>query len=158
MTPIRTILHATDFSESAEAAFSLATMLAREHGARVIVLHVCPPPICHGETIARRQDPSYEADLWEMLDQYHAPDPQTPIERLLVEGNPAEQIVRVAHEEGCDLLVLGTHGRTGLSRLMLGSIAEEVLRKASCPVLTVRTPTARPAASTTEEEAAAVPG
>ena len=56
------------------------------------------------------------------------------------EGDPATQIVRVAQETRCDLIVLGTHGRTGLGRLLMGSVAEQVLRKAPCPVLTVKTP------------------
>jgi nucleotide-binding universal stress UspA family protein len=146
MLPIRTILHPTDFSEPAEAAFSVATMLARTHGARIVVLHVYPPPVCHGEVVARRQDGGYEADLWRLLDRYHAPDPATPVGGRLVEGDAAEEIVRVAKEEGCDLIVMGTHGRGGLPRLLIGSVADKVMRHAGCPVLTVRTPPASKAA------------
>ena len=60
------------------------------------------------------------------------------IERVLREGNPAEEIVRLAGERGCDLIVMGTHGRRRLGRLLMGSVAEQVLRRAPCPVLTVK--------------------
>jgi nucleotide-binding universal stress UspA family protein len=154
MSPIRSILYPTDFSEAAEAAFSVATMLAREHGARLIVLHVYPTPVCHGEAVARRQGPGYEADLRRLLDRYDAPDPSTRVERLLLEGDAAEEIVRLAEEEA-DLIVLGTRGRTGLPRLLLGSVAEKVLRRAPCPVITVRATAAGKAAQAAGEKAVA---
>lgn len=141
MSPILTILHPTDFSESAEAAFSLATVLARQHGARIIVLHVYPPPLSHAEAVARREGNGYEADLWRLLDHYVAPDPNTRVEYRLVEGGPTAEIVRIAEEENCDLIVMGTHGRSGLARLVMGSVADGVSRGATgCPVLTVRIP------------------
>jgi hypothetical protein len=59
-------------------------------------------------------------------------------------GNPAPEILGVADEVGCDLIVMGTHGRTGLARLLLGSVAEQVVRKAACPVITVKVPAAPP--------------
>jgi nucleotide-binding universal stress UspA family protein len=136
MSVIRTILHPTDFSEPAEAAFSIASVLAREHGARVIVLHVYPPPAFHGEVVDRRH--GYEADLWHLLDRYQGTGPAVRVEHRLIEGRAAEEIVRLAEEEGCDLIVMGTHGRRGLARLLLGSVAEAVSRRAPCPVLTVR--------------------
>lgn len=153
MTPVKTILHPTDFSESAEAAFSVATVLARQHGARIIVLHVYPPPMTQGEAVDRRRDPSYEADLWHLLDRYSSPDPETRVEYKLVEGAAAEKIVSVAEEEDCDLIVMGTHGRTGVLKLLVGSVTDAVLRKATaCPVLTVRIPTAGKKPSKVKEE------
>jgi nucleotide-binding universal stress UspA family protein len=74
------------------------------------------------------------------LNRLGAPDAQVRVEHRLEEGDAATQILQVAQETGCDLIVLGTHGRTGHGRLMMGSVAEQVLRTASCPVLTVRTP------------------
>jgi nucleotide-binding universal stress UspA family protein len=62
------------------------------------------------------------------------------IETILEDGHPDKQIVQTAKDEGCSLIVMGTHGRTGLSRLLMGSVAEHVLRHATCPVLTVRMP------------------
>jgi nucleotide-binding universal stress UspA family protein/CBS domain-containing protein len=134
----RTILHPTDFSQTAGAAFRTACSVARKDNARLIVLHVYPPPICHGEVVARRQPDSYEDDLWRLLGQYQMPDAAVPVEHRLVEGDAATEILHLAQEEGCDLIVVGTQGRTGLSRLLLGSVAEQVVRRSPCPVLTVR--------------------
>jgi universal stress protein A len=66
-------------------------------------------------------------------------DPQTRVQPLVAEGNPAAVILQVAREKKCDLIVMGTHGRTALSRVLMGSVAEEVVRKAPCLVLTVKT-------------------
>jgi nucleotide-binding universal stress UspA family protein len=136
--PIKTILHPTDFLEESEAAFQLACGLARDHGGRVVVLHVVSPPASHGEEIARRQGHGYHEDLWRILERVR-PDADAPqVERRLEDGQPAEVILRVAQEESADLIAMGTQARTGLGRLLLGSVAEQVLRRATCPVLTVR--------------------
>ena len=138
MLPIRTVLHPTDFSEPAACAFALACALARDGGARLVVLHVDRPPVGHDAVLANRRPEEYEKPLWDLLRQLKAPDPQVHVEHRLAEGDPKAEILRVAREEGCDLIVLGTQGRTGLPRLVLGSVAESILRKAGCPVLTVK--------------------
>jgi nucleotide-binding universal stress UspA family protein len=140
MLPIRKILHPTDFSDRSALAFRLACALARDHRAAVLVLHVVPPPLSWGEVVARREPDDYYEELWrEYLLPMQSPEAGVRIERRLEEGPPAKVISRVAEEIGCDLIVMGTHGRTGLRRVLLGSIAEQVLRSAPCPVLTVRT-------------------
>jgi nucleotide-binding universal stress UspA family protein len=141
--PIRTILHPTDFSEPAACAFALACSLARDCGARLVVLHVDRPPVGHDAVIAHRQPEEYEKPLWDLLNRLRVPDPNVEIELRLVEGDPKTEILRGAEEEGCDLIVLGTQGRTGLPRLVVGSVAEQVLRHAGCPVLTVKAPSRR---------------
>jgi nucleotide-binding universal stress UspA family protein len=140
MFEIRTILHPTDFSDRSEGAFHLACSLARHHGARLIVLHVIPPPICHGEVVARQQPDGYREQMWDWLSRLQPPDPGVDIDHRLTDGDPAAEILRVAQDDCCDLIVMGTHGRTGLGRLLMGSVAEQVVRKASCPVLTVKAP------------------
>ena len=141
MFAIRTILHPTDFSDRSDAAFHLACALARDYRARVVVLHVVPPPLNWAEEVARRPPDSYRDQLWhEYLLRRQAPDPSTPLEYRLEEGDPAEEILRVAEDTGCDLVVMGTHGRGGLRRLLMGSVAERVLRNAPRPVLTVTAP------------------
>lgn len=145
MAPVRIILFSTDFSESARAAFPLAAALARDHGARLVVLHVAtPPPFVTPRELERALEgpAGYRRQLEAELRRYPAPGPQTPMTYRLETGHPAAEILRVAREEGADLIVLGTHGRTGLARLLLGSVAEVVLRKAACPVLTVKVPLA----------------
>jgi nucleotide-binding universal stress UspA family protein len=138
MLPIHTILFPTDFSESAQAAFPLACSLARDCGARIVVLYVMPPPLGHEELQAQHHPGEYYAVPWSALRQVRPPDENVLVEHRLEEGDATKWILEVADEIHAGLIVLGTHGRTGLSRLVLGSVAEHVLRKATCPVLTVR--------------------
>jgi len=137
---IDAILVTTDFSEPDDYAFKLACSLARDHSAQVFVLHVIPPPSTHGEKLARAAPDSYRDQLWRELVRIKPADASVQVEHLLTEGHPAKEIVQAAKEKGCDLIVMSTHGRTGLSRLLLGSVAEQVLRLATCPVLTVKMP------------------
>jgi nucleotide-binding universal stress UspA family protein len=139
MYTIRKILHPTDFSEQAALAFRLACSMAKQHGAEVYVLHVMPPPVAWGEEVARRSPGNYEQQLWdEYLRPMRSPEPGVAVQHQIEQGNPDELIISVAQDLGCDLIVMGTHGRTGLNRLFMGSVAEHVLRTAPCPVLTVR--------------------
>ena len=139
--PIKAILHPTDFSEHASFAFQQTCAMAREHGARLIVLHVCPSAVATSE-IEAAMLPS-EADkeiLRAELSRIRPRDPKVRVEHLLQEGEPVEEILRVARECQCDLIVMGTYGRTGLSRLLMGSVAEAIMRTASCPVVTIKGP------------------
>jgi nucleotide-binding universal stress UspA family protein len=142
---IKTILHPTDFSAASHYALELAFSLARDHGARVILLNVVEPPFHGGEPlmpIATLPDLRTEAQNWFAT----LPKPRGDIEtkQIIAEGDPVSQILRVAAEEQADFIVLGTHGRTGLSRLLMGSVAENVIRRATCPVLAVKTPMRHP--------------
>jgi nucleotide-binding universal stress UspA family protein len=139
MVPIRTILYPTDFSENSKCAFPLACALARDHKARLIVLHVYPLPVAHGEIVARRQDNgAYYKELSRALHGVKPVDPAIDVHYELLEGDAATEILSAAQEFNCDLIVLGTHGRTGLRRLLMGSVAEKVVRNATCPVLTAK--------------------
>jgi|MudIll2142460700_1097286.scaffolds.fasta_scaffold731390_1 nucleotide-binding universal stress UspA family protein len=139
----RKILFPTDFSHTGDAALDLATSLARERGAKLLIVHVEEPPAAYGagEMYYGMPDPVTE-DLRKMLEQVGPPDPQVPCERRLITGDPATAIAQLAQEEGVELIVMGTHGRTGLMRLLMGSVAEAVVRRAPCPVLTLRQPSA----------------
>lgn len=140
---LHTILCPTDFSENSQYAFQLATSLARDHGAHVLVAHVMPPPLAYDEVVASLPPEFYKEKIWESFRALEASDPgvrNVRVETRLVEGDPIAEIVRLAEDTVCDLIVMGTHGRTGLSRLLMGSVAENVLRKAPCPVLTVKGP------------------
>jgi nucleotide-binding universal stress UspA family protein len=141
MLPIRKILHPTDFSEYSEAAFRLACALARDYGAPLVVLHVSSPlVVAYGEGVFALPPPLPVPDLDDYLVRLRPASEGVTIDPRFVEGDPAAEIVRFAAEELCDLIVLGTHGRTGLRRLLMGSVAEHVVRKAPCPVLTVKAP------------------
>jgi nucleotide-binding universal stress UspA family protein len=119
------LLFPTDFSAASEHAGLVAREMAREQGVRLHVIHVVPPvtdPEDSPEKLKR-----LAADLGK--DLY--------VESALLSGRVAHQIIRYAREQGIGLIVLGTHGRTGVSRVLLGSVAESVVRLAPCPVLTV---------------------
>jgi nucleotide-binding universal stress UspA family protein len=149
MLQLQAILHPTDYSEHSAFAFRLACSLARDHGARVIVLHVVatlgPELVPFGEAGGQLQPEGYQNKLWDDVRRVQSPDPAVAVDHRLAEGDPAEAILLAAQQTGCDLIVLGTHGRTGLERLLTGSVAEQVVRKAPCPVLTVRAPQSFPA-------------
>ena len=141
MLAIQTILHPTDFSERSDFAFRLACALARDYGARLMILHVAEPPTAVAAEGVLMLPPTIDLEpLRERLQQLRPEDPKILVEHCLVHGGAAEEILQVAQERKCDLIVMGTHGRTGLGRLLMGSVAEEIVRKASCPVLTVKTP------------------
>jgi nucleotide-binding universal stress UspA family protein len=144
MLPIHTVLHPTDFSELSEDAFQAACRLARDHGARIIVLYVRAPALMVGpvgEAVPTVPDPVQTPDdVKSRLSALHVLDPALEVEYRVADGNPAAEIVRLAQAEGANLIVMGTHGRRGIGRLLLGSVAESVLRRAPCPVLTLRGP------------------
>jgi nucleotide-binding universal stress UspA family protein len=140
---IRTILHPTDFSDCSRYAFRVAGMLAREQGARLIVVHVKPtlgPLVAYGEALAELEPEGSQERLVEVLHRLRLPDSKAQVEHRLVEGEAAEEILRQAEEVGADLIVMGTHGRTGIGRLLMGSVAGEVVRNSRCPVITVKIP------------------
>lgn len=149
MLAIRRILHPTDFSDLSRSALDLAAALARDHGAELLVLHVAPPPVAgviDGVTV--ELPTGWLDETRDRLARVRPADPAVPVAHRLEMGDAGREIVRVATEAGADLIVLGTHGRGGLSRLVVGSVAEMVMRKAPCPVLTVKhpVPDAQPAA------------
>jgi nucleotide-binding universal stress UspA family protein len=142
MLPIHTILHPTDFSEPSENAFHVACALARDYKAQLILLNVVVVPTAvYGEGIIPPPGPfDEEEELQERLQKLRPSDPSVSVSQVIAEGVPAAEILRVAREKHADLIVMGTHGRTGLRRLLMGSVAELVVRGADCPVLTVKMP------------------
>jgi nucleotide-binding universal stress UspA family protein len=143
----RKILFPTDFSHTGDAALAFATSLARDTGATLLIVHVEEPPAAYGggELYYGLPEPAHE-ELHRMLGEVLPSDPSVPFEHRLVTGDPAHAIVNLAEMEGVDLIVMGTHGRSGLSRLLMGSVTEVVVRKAKCPVLTYKQPAPQPAA------------
>ncbi len=139
MLAIRTILHPTDFLEHSMHAYWLASALARDYGARLVALHVvAAPTVVYGEGVVPPDPAALQAEAVARLQALPAPSGKVAVERHVVEGDAAEVTLRLAKELHADLIVMGTHGRTGLGRLLMGSVAERVLREADCPVLTVK--------------------
>jgi nucleotide-binding universal stress UspA family protein len=136
---IRVILHPTDSSDVSEAARRVARSLARDHGARLVLLHVLPFDIFTNELAVPVDPREYRAALERLGKYLDGPDLKYPVETRVSQGDAADEILRTAREIGADLIVMGTHGRTGLSRLLMGNVAESVLPEADCPVLVVKT-------------------
>ena len=135
------ILFPSDFSHTGDAALELATSLARDTGATLLIAHVEEPPLAYGggELYYGLPEPA-TGDLRRMLENIKPTDPTVQFEHRLVTGEPAAAIVELADDENVDMIVIGTHGRSGISRLLMGSVAEVVGRRANCPVLSYRQP------------------
>ncbi len=137
--PIRTILHPTDYTDLSRPAFDLARALARDSGAELVICHVSPPPIiAAGEGVFVDVPTGETEQMTVRLEQVKPNDPSVRVAHRLLRGDPASEIVKLADGTAADLIVLGTHGRGGLARLLMGSVAEAVMRKARCPVVTVK--------------------
>jgi nucleotide-binding universal stress UspA family protein len=144
---IRSILAPTDFSRHAEAAVRYACGLGERFGATLHLLHVLPDvivPVGPDPSLIASVPPSYyaetEARSREALGRLIQPDWPRPaaVEAEVRWGDPVEAIVAYALQNAIDLIAIATHGRTGLSHVLLGSVAERIVREAPCPVLTIR--------------------
>jgi nucleotide-binding universal stress UspA family protein len=146
MPRIQTILCPVDFSPHSDCAYGLAGSLARDYGARLVVLHVPQPPVVlfddGGHPIPTPAD--YRAAAWQRLTELQPTGSSAAEEHLLGEGEAAASILRTAGKIKPDLIVMGTQGRGGVGRVLIGSVAEDVLRKAPCPVLTFKLPRQTP--------------
>ena len=138
---IKKILFSTDFSHTGDAALAMATALARDSGATILIVHVEEPPAAYGngEMYYGMMETATE-ELKIMLKDVVPKDPNVAFEHRLISGDPATAISRLAESEGVDMIILGTHGRTGLMRAVMGSVAEAIVRHAACPVLTFKQP------------------
>ncbi len=152
MQSIRKILLPTDFSSNAEPALELAIELAQRFGARLLLLHAYIAPLylgpwCDSYLVPEEavENLRREAERGLSQLQQRVEEAGVPVETIAMEGFAREVISEVARRQEVDLIVMGTHGRTGFHRLALGSVAERVVRVAPCPVLTVGAKKAAPA-------------
>ena len=146
MTQITRILAPVDFSDHSERAFRYATWLATRLGATVELLHVVDDPFVSGAWNTE----IYVANVPQVLEQVivegnrrltnmaASAQPGLDVTAKVITGQPAHAIVEHARTGLFDLIVMGTHGRTGISHMVMGSVAERVTRRAHCPVLTIR--------------------
>jgi nucleotide-binding universal stress UspA family protein len=148
---IHHILLPTDFSESSWHALEHAVAVGRRYGSRLTALHVGNPMVVLGAfapiPTAGTPDETTRRRLEARLRAWMAPATAAglPTDVIIDEGNPARCILEHARTLPADLIVIGTHGYSGIDRLVLGSVTEKVLRKAACPVMTVPPCTPRPA-------------
>jgi nucleotide-binding universal stress UspA family protein len=145
MKDLKTILFATDFSESSDYAFQYAQTLAKKFNARLLIIHVINEPVdLRGFYVPHISFEKLEEEIEEgaqkMMEKFcrtHIRDYDN-YETFIVPGIPYDEIIKKATESSADLIVLGTHGRTGLDHVLFGSTAEKVVRKSAVPVMTIR--------------------
>lgn len=148
MLPLKKLLWPTDFSEASYEALKTADTLALHFSAELILVHVIPPvPLIPGyDAPVGFAGTSYfeqiKSTARESLDKAarEKVSPGVTSLKVIVHGNPADEVVRTAAEQNVDLIVIATHGLTGWRRFIFGSVAEKVIRMASCPVLTIQVP------------------
>jgi nucleotide-binding universal stress UspA family protein len=154
MIHVKNILYATDFSPYSNQAYFHAVGLAETYKATLTIVHVYTPtpvaPLSAELVVSPPLSPD-DQDYWRgQLEQIRPLNPAIPVRHVFLVGDPAEEIVSFATSAHMELIVLGTHGRTGLERLLMGSVAEKVLRGALCSVLVVKMPKSVPAVTKTE--------
>lgn len=146
MFPLKTILVPTDYSAASESALALACNLARARGARQIGLNVIgldviwPPRYSSPFSAMGTHPPGFQDSLDRWLGRTCGQDGEPSVEGRVVQGVAWEEIVGVAGESRCDLIVMGSEGKSGVGRAWLGSVAEQVARHAPCPVLICKAP------------------
>ena len=147
MLPLQKILVPTDFSDTASEALKYSADLANRYDAEVTLLHVYPlPGLAYSEGFVAPSPEAMESAI-ELINRAMKQSleraREAGVQKLAsqsISGHPFPVIVQTARDGDYDLIVMGTHGRTGLRHALLGSVTEKVVRKAHCPVLTVRTP------------------
>jgi universal stress protein A len=160
---IKNVLFPTDLSDNNGTALAYASVLAAESGAKLHILHVddmqdiSADLVEFGYCYPTPSDDCDRAKVREELNRITPTIANVSCEHHYVPGAPAREILEFAKSKGVDLIVMASHGRTGLARLVMGSVAELVTRKAPCPVLIVKQPTVEHrVASTCDRQAATV--
>lgn len=145
MRDFKTILFATDFSECSDYAFEYAFSLAKKCDARLLIVHIISEPVdLRGFYVPHisfdKLEEEIEAGARKMMEKFCRTRLKdfTNYETFIVPGIPYDEIIKKGVEKNADLLVMGTHGRTGLDHVLFGSTAEKVVRKSPLPVMTVR--------------------
>lgn len=141
------ILYATDYSPASVSALPIAESLARDAGAKLLIVHVSESEITPVGELFDEEPQAQPAEL-QRLQAIVPSDQRISYEHRLVYGEPgsdditrpAEEILRLAKREQASLIVVGTHGRTGLGRLLMGSVADTLIARSPCPVVTLRQP------------------
>jgi nucleotide-binding universal stress UspA family protein len=149
---VKKILFPTDFSECSQAALACASVLASESKAQLFIVHVDDIPAAYIEGLASGyaghgyvpKPENTRDDIREQLSRVSPTISHVHFEHRYLRGNPADQILKFAERENVDLIVMGTHGRTAALQLLMGSVAEAVVRRANCPVLTLKRPFVQP--------------
>lgn len=154
MINVKRILYPTDFSSYSNQAYFHAVALAESHGASLTIVFVHSSGSRQSDYRSDYSDQEYWRN---QLEQIRPLNPMIAVHHVFLEGDPASEIVRYAQDAWIDLIVMGTHGRTGLERQLMGSVAEKVLCDAPCSVLVVKLPKGLPLIEKGEVELALSP-
>jgi nucleotide-binding universal stress UspA family protein len=147
MSEFKNILFATDFSDSSDHAFRFALSMAKCFNSSLLILHVINElvdlrgfyvPHISFDKLEEEMDASARKMMYKFIHNQLADYPN--VQSFVTPGIPYDEILRLADEKGVDLIVMGTHGRTGLDHVLFGSTAEKVVRKSPVPVMTIRCP------------------
>lgn len=145
MKDFKTILFALDFSQSSDYAFQYALSLARKYQARLLIVHIINEPVdLRGFYVPHISFEKLEQEIEEgakkMMEKFCREQlgDYGNYETFLLPGIPYDEIIKKAEEQSADLIIMGTHGRTGLDHVLFGSTAEKVVRKSAIPVMTIR--------------------
>lgn len=146
MLPIEKIVLPTDFSDASYAALEPAVTLAKHFSAKILIVNVVSPipVIPSANAAAAFHVPGLIKDMLEAAEKAlqdvvrERMPSDVRVQHRVIQGRPAEEIINVADKEGADLIVISTHGESGLQRLISGSVTEKVVRLSECPVLTIR--------------------
>ena len=134
MAMIKRILAPTDFSELSANGVRYASQLAKELGSELVIMNIVP--LDESNFASKREIDQHKLELDEFLVDRDV-NPDLNLRKLVEPGVPSGTIISFAERENCDLIVMSSHGRSGLSRLLVGSVTEQILRKSPCPVLVV---------------------
>jgi nucleotide-binding universal stress UspA family protein len=148
MLPLKKIVWPTDFSEPANEGLKIAAELCAQFSAEMLMVHVVSPlPTMHGgiaptgfhiPTVLKEIKETAETSLEEIRRAKMPVD--APVRTSVIQGQPADEIVKLAKREKADIIVMSSQGESGWHRFMFGSVAEKVVRQAECPVLTIQAP------------------
>jgi nucleotide-binding universal stress UspA family protein len=134
-----TILVPTDFTPASDAALEVASLMASGSGGKLLVVHVCAPEYVCSDGTRSPIDREYRLDAATHELDAIEPIPRVPCEHRLLRGPTVDTILDLARSEQVDLIVAGTHLRCGLDRMLMGSVTDALVRRANCPVVTVKT-------------------
>jgi nucleotide-binding universal stress UspA family protein len=145
MNAVRKILVPTDFSPHADEAFRVAQVLAKATGAEIVVFHAAHSPAVaqEGGPLLAGSGEGHMTDVWGRFKRLPPADPAVRVEHVAVVADRPKiaHILETLDKAGCDLIVMGTHGHSRLTHLLFGSVTEDVVRQARCPIMLVKAPT-----------------
>ncbi len=158
MINVKRILCPTDFSDCSQISIACASALAADFGAELVFVHVDELPAAYIEGLGSGfaghgyvPEPAHARDeIRQQLSRVVPTSPKVPYRHVYLRGNPAEEILQLAEKGQANLIVMGTHGHSAVFQLLMGGVAERVVREAKCPVLTVKNSAPNPDSSDAE--------